>query len=390
MIGHILREMNWRVGMTTTDGIHINDEIISRGDTTGPHSARVVLSDPTVEVAVLETARGGITRRGLGYDWSDISVITNIREDHIGQDGIRDIEDLLHIKSLIAERVREGGTLILNADDERCVRLSDKPSVKRVSKQLVYFSLSDNHLLIRKHLDNGGTALFVKDGWLVEATGRDEQPVVAVSAIPVTMSGTAHFQVANALAAVAAARAYGVTRENTASALQSFRNDEHNPGRANLYQVGAGHVMVDYGHNPDAFEAVSRMAAQWSGRRVTCILGVPGDRDDRLIEDAGRIAARGFHRIIIKEDKDLRGRQKGEVAALLCRAVGEASPDRECLTVLDEVEAFSRELTELKHGDVTVIFYDQLEPILEVLARYKAVPAASIGELAPQLSMATG
>jgi cyanophycin synthetase len=148
-------------------------------------------------------------------------------------------------------------------------------------------------------------------------------------------------------------------------------------------------VIVDYGHNPAAFEAVGRMAAQWNGRRVTCILGVPGDRDDRLIEDAGRIAARGFNRIIIKEDKDLRGRQRGEVASLLCRAVGEASPERECLTVLDEVEAFSHELKEMKHGDVIVIFYDQLEPVLDVLARHGAVPATSIGELAPQFSMAT-
>jgi cyanophycin synthetase len=148
--------------------------------------------------------------------------------------------------------------------------------------------------------------------------------------------------------------------------------------------------MVDYGHNPAAFEAISRMAAQWDGRRVTCILGVPGDRDDRLIEDAGRIAAKGFHRIIIKEDEDLRGRRKGEVASLLCRAVGEASPETECLTVLNEVEAFSQELKEMKLGDVIVIFYDRLEPVLEVLARYSAVPATSIGALAPRFSMATG
>jgi len=390
MIGHVLQEMNWSVGMTTTDGIHIGGEIVSRGDTTGPHSARVVLSDSTVEVAVLETARGGITRRGLGYDWSDISVITNIREDHIGQDGIRDIEDLVHIKSLIAERVREGGTLILNADDEQCVRLIENERVRRVNKQFVYFSLNDNHLLIRKYLDIGGAAFFVRDGWIIEATGKDEYPVVEVSTIPVTMGGTAHFQVANALATIAACRAYGVTREHCADALRRFRNDEHNPGRANLYQVGVGYVLVDYGHNTDAFEAVARMAAQWSGRRVTAILGVPGDRDDRLIEDAGRIAAKGFHRIIIKEDRDLRGRQKGEVAGLLCRTINEAAPERECLTVLDEVAAFSQQLTEMKHGDVTVIFYDQLEPVREVLAQHGAVPAIGIGEFAPQLSMATG
>jgi len=389
MIGHVLQEMHWGVGMTTTDGIHVGGELVARGDTTGPHSARVVLSDPTVEVAVLETARGGITRRGLGYDWSDISVITNIREDHIGQDGIRDIEDLVHIKSLIAERVREGGTLILNADDEQCVRLIENARVRRTNKQFIYFSLNDNHLLIRKYMDIGGGAFFVRDGRIIEAVGHDEYEVVAVADIPVTMGGTARFQVSNVLAAVAACRAHGVTRDNIAAALKTFRNDEHNPGRANLYQVGAGYVMVDYGHNPDAFEAVARMTALWYGRRVTAILGVPGDRDDHLIEQSGRVAARGFQRIIIKEDKDLRGRRKGEVAGLLCRIVNGESPERECLTVLDEIEAFSNELREMKQGDVIVVFYDKLEPVLEVLAQHGAVPAASIGEIAPQRSVAT-
>ncbi|HEV2802686.1 MAG TPA: cyanophycin synthetase [Pyrinomonadaceae bacterium] len=389
MIGHILQEMHWCVGMTTTDGIHIGGEIVSRGDTTGPHSARVVLSDPTVEVAVLETARGGITRRGLGYDWSDISIMTNIREDHIGQDGIRSIEDLVHIKSLIAERVREGGTLILNADDEQLVRLVEKPGVRRINKQFIYFSLSDNHVLIRKYMDIGGAAFFVRDGRIIEAVGREEYEVAAVADIPVTMGGTARFQVSNVLATVAACRAHGVTRENIVAALKTFRNDEHNPGRANLYQVGAGYVMVDYGHNPDAFEAVARMTALWQGRRVTAILGVPGDRDDSLIEASGRVAARGFQRIIIKEDKDLRGRQKGEVAGLLCRTVNAESPDRECLTVLDEIAAFSQELREMKQGDVIVVFYDKLEPVLEVLAEHGAVSTNSIGELTPQLSVAT-
>jgi cyanophycin synthetase len=131
------------------------------------------------------------------------------------------------------------------------------------------------------------------------------------------------------------------------------------------------------------------MTAQWYGRRVTAILGVPGDRDDHLIEKSGRVAARGFQRIIIKEDKDLRGRRRGEVAGLLCRVVNAESPERECLTVLDEIEAFSNELREMKQGDVIVVFYDKLEPVLEVLARHGAVPASSIGEVAPQRSVAT-
>ncbi|HYE65824.1 MAG TPA: cyanophycin synthetase, partial [Pyrinomonadaceae bacterium] len=160
MIAHVLSETGQTVGLTTTDGIYIGGERIVEGDTTGPHSARTILSDPAVEVAVLETARGGIVRRGLGYDWSDISVLTNIGPDHIGQDGIKSVEDLVYIKSLVAERVREGGTLVLNADDEHLARLMEHPRVSRVRKQVVYFSLRENHLLIRRHLDAGGTAYF--------------------------------------------------------------------------------------------------------------------------------------------------------------------------------------------------------------------------------------
>lgn len=374
MIAHVLKESGLIVGMTTTDGIYLDGERIVEGDTTGPHSAKIILGDKTTEVAVLETARGGIGRRGLGYDWSDISVMTNISADHIEQDGIKSVEDLVYVKSLVAERVREGGTLILNADDEHLTRLTEIDAVSRVEKTLVYFSLRQNNLLIQKHLGSGGAAYFLKDGWIVEATRDAEHAIIEACAIPATMNGSADFQIANAMAAIAACRAQCVPRELIAFALTSFRGDSDNPGRANLYAVGGGHVMVDYGHNPDAFHAVCRMAARWEGRRVTGIIGVPGDRDDHLIEEAGRVAARGFHRIIIKEDQDRRGRVRGEVAKLLCQAVSDESPNTECLIVLDEVEALRAELQKMNEEQIAVILYDQLAPVLEVLAEYDARP----------------
>jgi cyanophycin synthetase len=386
MIAHVLKESGLTVGMTTTDGIYLDGERIVEGDTTGPHSAKVILGDRVVEAAVLETARGGIVRRGLGYDWSDISVMTNIAADHIGQDGIESVEDILHIKALVAERVREGGTLILNADDEHLARLPEKEAVSRVKKNYVFFSLRRNNLLIQKHLDGGSTALFLKDGWIVEATGKAEQRIVEVASIPATMEGAAEFQVANALAAVAACRAYGVARETVASAMSGFGGDAVNPGRANLYRVGRGYVLVDYGHNPAAFAAVRRMVASWPSRRVTGIIGVPGDRDDQLIEEAGRVAARGFQRILIKEDKDLRGRERGEVAGLLRRAVNEESPGTECLVVPDEVEALRGELARMTDGQLVVVFYEKLEPVMKALADAGAVPAAVMSE--PEFAVA--
>lgn len=382
MIGHVFSEMGKTVGMTTTDGIYIGGECVERGDTTGPHSARAVLSDPSVEIAVLETARGGIARRGLGYDWSDVSIITNIQHDHIGQDGIKSLDDLVYIKSLVAERVREGGTLILNADDEQLTQLMKLRRVRRLKKNVVYFSLHSEHLVIKRHLSAGGTAYYVRDGWIMEARGQGEHPIVQTHLIPITLAGCAEFQVANAMAAVAACRASGTTRQQVASALTGFRSDRHNPGRTNLYQVADGYVLLDYGHNPEAFKAICHMAAQWKGRKVTAVLGVPGDRDNAIIERAGRIAARGFDRIIIREDKDLRGRPSGAVAGLLTEAVKKEVPERDCIISLDERTAISIALREMESGEIVIIFFDKLEPVLETLTEYDAVPVSAIEGLA--------
>jgi cyanophycin synthetase len=380
MIAHAIERAGRTVGMTTTDGIFIGGRRVVEGDTTGPHSARTVLLDPSVEVAVLETARGGIVRRGLGYDWSDVGVLTNIGPDHIGQDGIESVEDIVHIKALVAERVRAGGTLVLNADDQHLARLTELRRVREPERNVVYFSLDGNNTLVAGHVAEGGTAYSLKDGWIVEAVAGVANLLVRVSDIPVTMNGAAEFQVANVLAAVAAARAYGLSREDVATALKSFASGDDNPGRANLYEVNGGYVMVDYGHNPDAFAAVCRMAARWEGRSVTGIIGVPGDRDDSVVEQAGRIAARGFRRVIIKEDKDLRGRAKGEVARLLCEAVNDESPDTECLVVLDEIEALRSEVGRLRDGQVVVVFYDELEPVLKLLEECGAAPVSTMSE----------
>lgn len=388
MIAHALEAAGQVTGMTTTDGIYIAGERIVEGDTTGPHSARTVLADPAVEVAVLETARGGIVRRGLGYDWSDISVITNIQPDHIGQDGIETVEDILFIKSLVAERVREGGTLILNADDELLARLLESPRVNRVSRRIVYFSLHENHLLLRKHLDAGGTACFVRNGWIVEARGRQEEAIAQVSKLPATLNGTAEFNVANAVAAVAALCAHGLSGEQIASALAGFRNGQQNPGRTNLYRLAGGCVLLDYGHNPEAFKAVCRMAALWGGRRLTGIIGVPGDRDVQLIIEAGRVAARGFNRLVVKEDTDLRGRASGEVASLLYGAVKEEAPERECAIVLDECEALRAELQRLKEEEVLILFFDKFAPVAAVLEEYGAVPVETVETTNEQVSAA--
>src|SRR5215217_4482969 len=237
MIGYVLSKSNLCVGMTTTDGIYVGDEQIVEGDTTGPQSAQVVLSDPAVDVAVLETARGGIIRRGLGYDWSDIGVMTNISDDHVGQDGIRTVEDIVYIKSLVAERVKEGGTLILNADNEHLAKLMETERVSKVPKKVVYFAIDENNPVVKSHLQGGGTAYFARNNALIESIGEVQRTLADVSMLPVMMNGAAQFQIGNLLAAIAACRAFGVEPDALFKGLTSFSSWANNPGRANLYQL---------------------------------------------------------------------------------------------------------------------------------------------------------
>jgi cyanophycin synthetase len=373
MIRHVLASSGETVGMTTTDGIWIGADEIARGDMTGPWSAGVVLSDSTVDVAVLETARGGIVRSGLGYDWSDISVMTNIQADHIGQDGIETIEDIARIKQLVAERVREGGALILNADDEHLVQMPHHPKVAALQKQIVYFSLEPNNLVVKRHIAEGGIAFIAHGDWITEHGPGGESRIIRVSGVPATFGGTADFQTYNVLAAIAACRAYGLHAESIANALQTFRTDRDGMGRVNVYRRGDGYVVVDYGHNPAALRAVCRMVAHW-GRNVTGILTAPGDRSDSLIEESGRALSCGLARVIVREDLDLRGRKPGEVARLLSRVLHEADPELRVDIILDEIEAVATAVRDLQAGDVVIAFCDRVSQVTQWLLDHGAQP----------------
>ncbi|HYV12096.1 MAG TPA: Mur ligase family protein, partial [Pyrinomonadaceae bacterium] len=378
MVGHVLSTTGLCVGMTTTDGIYIDGERVVDGDTTGPQSAQVVLGDPAVDAAVLETARGGILRRGLGYDWSDIGVMTNIGDDHIGQDGIKSVEDVVFIKSLVAERVKEGGTLILNADDEHLAKLMECERVNRVPKRVVYFSLDENNPLVRNHLQAGGTVYFAKNKGLIEAMRETQRNLADLSILPVMMNGVADFQISNLLATVAACRAFGVEQDVLLKSLINFSSWANNPGRANLYRLNGGHVMVDYGHNTEAFDAICKMTSAWNDRQVTGIITVPGDRDDAIIDRAARAAAKGFDKVIIREDRDLRGRKPGDVASILCRAIREAAPATECEVILDEIEALRQAVRRMVKNEVIVVFYEKLQPIQTALQELDAQPVVAL------------
>ncbi len=375
LTAHVLRETKLNIGTTTTDGILLNGEIIERGDTTGPASARAILSNNAVDIAVLETARGGIMRRGLGWDWAEIAVITNITEDHIGQDGIESVADLVNIKSLIAERVIESGTLILNADDAESAALINRPQVAQTKKTVVFFGMSEDNPVIKNHSETGGVVYFVRDRWICEKKDAEILQIAETDKIPITMGGTADFQIQNAMAVSAVSRALGLSPEQITAGLYSFQNTIHNPGRSNFYQVGKGYALIDYGHNPKALEAICRMTSRWNGKTITGIISFPGDRHDDVIEAAGRIAVAGFDRIIVKGDINLRGRQSGEVAQMLCRLVLQAGNQSECKIVLDAAQAFDDAIAEIRENEVVVFFYEKLAPALATLEKYGAVAA---------------
>jgi cyanophycin synthetase len=378
LIAHILGQTNSRIGMTTTDGIWIGGKQIASGDTTGPRSAATVLFDPEVEVAVLETARGGIVRNGLGYDWSDVAVMTNIQPDHIGQDGIETVEDILRIKSVVAERVHEGGALVLNADDELLCTVPERPKVSRVPKKIVWFAMEAANPTVDAARRAGGAVYFCEDGYITEAIGESRRRVMDVPAIPMTFRGLARFQIQNAMAAVAACRALGIGVAQIRSGLRAFVADEHNPARANLFAVAGGYVLFDYGHNSAAFDAICDTARAWPNDDRVCVLGVPGDRADRIIREAGAAAARGFERIIVREDHDRRGREPGEVPRLLIEGIRSERPDATIETVSDEREAISRALDTGGPDSLVVAFCDDCDAVREYLASRGAVAVSTL------------
>lgn len=369
LVTHIFRQAGYKAGMTSSDGVYVNEECILQGDTSGPASAAMLLADPAVEVAVLEVARGGIIRGGLGYDFADVGIITNITEDHIGQDGIEDLEDLAYIKSLIIETVRPDGAVLLNADDNRVAELKS-----RAKAQIIYFSTQSDNIIIRRYLGEGGKACFVKKGTIYLADGDSEQAVVAVADIPLTLHGFAQHNIQNAVIAVAACWARGLSIAHIREGLQSFHE---NPGRLMFIDVADFKVCVDYAHNPAGCQALVSTLRRLNAGRLIGVIAAPGDRRNDVIISLGRVAGQGFDTIFIKEDHDLRGRQPGETAALLRSGMLEAGFDpAQITTVLDESEAVTSALAKGEPGDLIAVFYEKYDVVMNVITKFNETPAA--------------
>jgi cyanophycin synthetase len=359
MVGHILRYTGCTVGLTNTNGIYVNDQLIAPGDATGPRSARMVLGDPGVEVAVLETARGGLLREGLAFDECDIAAVLNVSADHLGLKGIETLEDLAAIKSLITETVKRAGASILNADDPLTVKMA-----RRARGRTIWFSMQDVLPdFLRAHIDDGGTAVHCEPGpeggCIVIHRGGRREMVMKAGDIPATLFGMAAFNIANALAAVAIAHAHGVPALTIRTALAGFQSTyEQNPGRLNVHDAHGFRVIVDYAHNPAGLNALGEVIDGLRHRyaRTVGVLSTAGDRRDQDIFEMGRIGARLFDELYFREDPATRGRPRGEVLGLMndgALAAG-ATPARITL-IAGEAEATEAALRAARPGDLLVI-----------------------------------
>ncbi len=370
MIEHTLSLSGKSVGSTNTSGIYINGECVLKGDNTGASSAAMVLRDKRVEAAVLETARGGILKKGLGYDLADVSVVVNISDDHVGIDGIHTLEELAMVKSLVAEAVKPEGCAVLNADDAMTPLL-----MGRITCKPMLFSKDHENPLILKQLKVGMPAVYARDGSLYSTGPEGEKLIVAINDIPITFNGKAQCNIENALAAASALLASGIPIKTVRLGLKSFKPDLHkNPGRFNIFNMGNFSVMVDYGHNPAGYLAAVQMMKEMGADSYTGVIGLPGDRMNENIAEVGRICGRSFSKLFIKEDSDLRGRDAGEVADLLYNAAVMEGMDRKDISIVySETVALEAAIMEAKPGELVAVFYEDLDSVLEVIEKCRTI-----------------
>jgi cyanophycin synthetase len=365
-----------RVGLTTTDGIYIDGQLYLKGDMTGPWSARMVLKDPTVDAAVLETARGGILREGIGFDRCDVGAVLNISNDHLGLYGIDTVEQLAEVKSLVVEIVRDDGTSVLNADDPLVVGMA-----QRAKGRIVYWSMygdQESNAVLKTHIEQDGTAVVLQPGMHGEMIAIYDAgqyiPLLWTHLIPATLEGRARHNVANALAATAIAYARGVSIENIKQGLRTFSPTFYqSPGRLNVFDEHPFRVIVDYGHNPAAFAAMREMLQSMrpNHNRLIGVVGAPGDRRDEDICQAGTTMAGMFDCMIVKEDDDLRGRAAGEVAGMLQESAQAAGmPAERITTILNEQEAVRYALDQGQPKDLIVIFADNVTAVWKEVIYY--------------------
>ncbi|HEX5904247.1 MAG TPA: cyanophycin synthetase, partial [Actinomycetota bacterium] len=377
MVAHIFKGMGRSVGMTTTDGIYIDERLVKRADASGPKSAQMVLQNPRVDFAVFETARGGILREGLGYGKNDVGVVLNVTGDHLGLKGIDTIEQLAAVKQVVVEAVPKTGWAVLNADDPLVTDMR-----KACSGSVILFSMQEKNELVDRWVRRGRKAVVLEKGprgeMMVIKEGRRTMPIAWVHTLPATFEGRARMMVQNAMAAAAAAHAAGAHLHDIRQGLRSFTTSIYQaPGRLNVFDLDGVKVVIDYAHNAAGLETlgdfVERLTSEapaggrpgapsWSANLRVAVVATAGDRRDDDMRELGRVAARYFDDVIVREDRNPRGRERGETAALVLEGVHEAMSTGaragNAEVVVDEMEATRKALDRSRPGDLVVLCVD--------------------------------
>ncbi|MBC3884695.1 cyanophycin synthetase [Undibacterium griseum] len=361
LIAHLIASSGLRTGMTNTDGVYVNGRQIDSGDCSGPRSARNVLSHPDVDAAVFETARGGVLREGLAYDRCQVAVVTNIGSgDHLGLNYITTVEDLAVLKRVIVQNVADDGYAVLNAADPIVANMAANcPSA------VIFFAADvQQYPVMAAHKAQGKRVVYIENGHLVAAEGKFRE-TIPLSEVPITRNGTIGFQVENVMASVAAAWAVEIDWHHIRAGLKSFANENDNaPGRFNMFNFRGATVIADYGHNPDAMLALVKAVETMPAKRRSVVISGAGDRRDQDIRQQTEILGEAFDDVILYQDQCQRGRQDGEVIALLRTGLQNASKTQRIDEITGEFIAIDLAMDRLAEGDLCLILIDQVEEAL--------------------------
>lgn len=364
LINHILNKLGFNCALTSTGGIYVGNKKVKSGDTTGFLSAREVLTNKEVEAVVLETARGGIYRNGLGYEGACAAVITSISEDHIGMEGIKDINDLVDIKSIVLDELIPDGKIVIKAQEELYECAKNKNNV-------CLFSLERNKVM-DNHIKNQGEAFYLEGEYIIQNKNGTENKIIKAKELPFTHKGYSKGNILNIMAAIAAVSSVWENIDDIVAALKDLQCDLYfNPGRQNILDFERFKLMLDYGHNSEAYNEVLSIAKSLNPSKITAIIAAAGDRMDKYIKELGSIAAEYCDYIIIREQDDLRGRKHGESAELIREGAFEAGFKKENLTIIyKEEEAVVYAMERASYGEVIVLFTQCLDVIIPAVNNF--------------------
>ena len=366
LIAHIVKNNGFKVGFTTSDGIYIQNHMMEKGDTTGPISAEYILKDPTVEFAVLETARGGILRSGLGFGRCDIAVMTNVAEDHLGLSDIHTLEDLARVKSVVVRSVKKDGWAILNAEDEQCIKIGET-----LDCNVAYFSLDEENPFIKKLCKEGKTVAVYENGFITIKKGEWKIRVEKATHVPLTLSGKARFMVANVLAATLASYLWGFKTEDISLSLKTFiPSVAQTPGRMNIFEFKKFKVLIDFAHNPAGYRGIEDYLQHVEATKKIGIIAGVGDRRDEDIKECGLIAGRMFDHIIIRQEKYLRGRTEQEIIDLILEGINEANSNTTYEIIPLETEAIKHAIDTAEEGTFITALSDVVANAIDIVQNY--------------------